>query len=894
MGHVRPNPLLGVAAALALFGLAFAQGADDPETPLLRFRPDFDRGALELTDASAEVSDAGRLVVRTGTTARWPTVAVRAPGGKWDLSSRLYVAASVTLRSSEPTQIFSRVDNPGADGEKDCVTASARVGPGETATIRVPLSETPWRLPRDLGLVGMRAAPGPPARLDPSNVTRILFFVSSPRAPQEFEVSDVVSGGAVAHLDPERFFPFVDEFGQFVHAEWPGKVHSLEELRAGIAAEDRDLEGRPEPADRDRWGGWEGGPKLRATGFFRAEKVEGRWWLVDPDGRLFWSHGVDCVRAGNATPVTDRERYFRDLPPEGSPLARFYGQAGWAPHGHYKDRGPYRTFDFGAANRFRKYGEGWERAFAERAHRRLRSWGMNTIGNWSDPAVYLLRKTPYVATIGFSSRPIEGSEGYWGRFPDPFDPSFRAALVRSIEAEKGKAIGDPWCIGFFVHNELSWGDERSLALGALASPAEQPAKRAFLEELRSRHGTIEALNARWGTSHASFDALLASREKPDPAKAREDLGAFTTRIAEAYFETIREELKRAAPEQLYLGCRFAWANDRAVRAAAKGCDVVSFNRYARSVEDLRLPDGLDRPVVIGEFHFGALDRGIFHTGLCPTGSQDERAARYAAYVEGALRNPLIVGTHWFQYQDQPTTGRGDGENYQIGLVTITDVPHPETIRAVRAVGRDLYPYRFEGVLFRDGFFAAPEPPWTWVRGDPKARRAGDGLSVLVQPGGLMGPGGDAKNVLTRPLDPRARAASVSVESKPSSQFEQAGLILYRDDDNYAKLVRECVDGETCVVFVVELEGRPRVLAKVPAPPGRTRLAFDFTAKGIAALAGGEAGDRALLAEAEFPLGPPPRIGVFSQSGEPGADRWARFADFTLHGRPLGAAPRERG
>ena len=37
------------------------------------------------------------------------------------------------------------------------------------------------------------------------------------------------------------------------------------------------------------------GPKLRATGFFRAEKVGGKWWLVDPEGHLFFSLGVTCV-----------------------------------------------------------------------------------------------------------------------------------------------------------------------------------------------------------------------------------------------------------------------------------------------------------------------------------------------------------------------------------------------------------------------------------------------------------------------------------------------------------------------------------------------------------------------------------------------------------------------
>ncbi len=122
---------------------------------------------------------------------------------------------------------------------------------------------------------------------------------------------------------------------------------------------------------------------------------------------------------------------------------------------------------------------------------------------------------------------------------------------------------------------------------------------------------------------------------------------------------------------------------------------MSYNRYDYSVENLKLPDNADLPVIIGEFHFGALDRGMFHTGLRSTENQQDRADKYTAYVRGALRNRAIIGTHWFQYVDQPTTGRGDGENYQIGFLDICDNPYPEIVRAARAIGRDMYNYRGE-------------------------------------------------------------------------------------------------------------------------------------------------------------------------------------------------------
>ena len=34
-----------------------------------------------------------------------------------------------------------------------------------------------------------------------------------------------------------------------------------------------------------------------ASGFFRTEKVDGRWWFVDPNGELFFALGTDWVNA---------------------------------------------------------------------------------------------------------------------------------------------------------------------------------------------------------------------------------------------------------------------------------------------------------------------------------------------------------------------------------------------------------------------------------------------------------------------------------------------------------------------------------------------------------------------------------------------------------------------
>ena len=632
----------------------------------------------------------------------WPGITLKAPHGRWNLAQFGYVAVDVKNLGTEKAEICCRVDNPGANGVSNCLTGRIELTAGQKQTLRVVLDR---RLPKQLEkqLFGMRGFPGGRKGrrgIDATNVTQLLVFLPKPKADHAFEISRIRAGGTAppsVTIDPQKFFPMIDSFGQYMHMDWPGKLHSADEFAARAASEEADLAAHPAPKGWNQYGGFEAGPQREATGRFRVEKLDGKWWLIDPEGRLFWSHGIDCVRPNNATtPITDREHYFADLPKDDSPLAQFFGSGNWAPHGYYQGRGSYRTFNFTGANLLRKYGPQWKARAADMAHRRLRSWGMNTVANWSDSSIYLQRKTPYVATIHFGGRPIEGSQGYWGKFPDVFDPDFRAGLARRMARQKNTTAGDPWCLGYFVGNELSWGDDVSLAIATLASPAEQPAKKAMIADLKAKYQIIERLNQVWATAHDSWDALLASTTPPTQNKARDDLAAFYTHTAEEYFRICRQCVKEVDPEGLYLGCRFAWVNDRAVGASAKYCDVVSFNRYRRSVAELGLPEGVDKPIVIGEFHFGALDRGMFHTGLVATGNQQERAAAYVSYVRSALSNPLIVGTHWFQYGDQATTGRGDGENYQIGFLDVCDTPYPETVKACREVGYRMYERRLKG------------------------------------------------------------------------------------------------------------------------------------------------------------------------------------------------------
>ena len=86
---------------------------------------------------------------------------------------------------------------------------------------------------------------------------------------------------------------------------------------------------------------------------------------------------------------------------------------------------------------------------------------------------------------------------------------------------------------------------------------------------------------------------------------------------------------------------------------------------------------------------------MFHPGLLHTAGQEDRARMYKEYMESVIDNPYFVGAHWFQYMDSPLTGRAhDGENYNVGFVSVTDVPYAAMIKTAKELHRELYNRRF--------------------------------------------------------------------------------------------------------------------------------------------------------------------------------------------------------
>ena len=329
---------------------------------------------------------------------------------------------------------------------------------------------------------------------------------------------------------------------------------------------------------------------------------------------------------------------------------------------------------------------------------RLPAWGINTIGNWSDAAVCALQKSPYVTFLKASAPPIEGSTGYWGKFDDVFHPDFKDKLRQRRHRKQIAATKeDPWCIGYFVDNELSWGDETPLSLATLVRPQSRRRSKSSSPTSRRNTETIAALNAAWKTDHASWDALLASTEAPD-STPRGRPRSLRRKDRRHLFQRHPRGAERicAAPSlpRLPLLFRRGESARRESQRPALRCGELQW-LCPRPLGQLpEMEKAGDKPYIIGEFHFGALDRGLFHTGIIPVEDQAERAQAFTDYVTDCLATRTSsAATGSNTPTPRPPAAYGTAKTTRSASPTICDTPYAELIEASRAIGEKLYEKR---------------------------------------------------------------------------------------------------------------------------------------------------------------------------------------------------------
>ena len=563
-----------------------------------------------------------------------------------------------------------------------------------------------------------------------------IRLVESPTVPEDFLV-DVI-----------------DKYGQYTKHNFDSKIISDNQLKQAAKKELAQLEKEGAMTkNRSKFGGWLLGEKQKATGFFRTAKINGKWSLVDPEGYPFFSTGIANVRMANTTTFTGRdykinaEKDKNDVTPEDSKgmiqLPKEVLETAFVTHkqrfnmfqelpnydselrNHYSYRKDHHltpfvkgeTFSFYQANLERKYGEETKNAHLEKWKNvtldRFQNWGFTSFGNWAGVEFYNNNRIPYFANGWIIGDIPMISAGYWGaELPDVFDSKFEERAEITIKTIAEEVKNNPWCIGVFVDNEKPWGlgNDPKTKYGVVfetfnLNASKSTAKKTFTNILKEKYKTISKLNTAWKTNIKNWSVLEAKIDFKKQEKFNdnfiEDFSNLMHRFASKYFSTVQKKLKKYMPNHLYMGARLAgWGmNTETVKAAKKYTDVMSYNFYEEGLGSKYWDflEEIDKPSIIGEFHMGsAYDASVFNHGLIHAANQKDRASMYKKYMETVIENPYFVGAHWFQYTDSPVSGRAfDGENYNVGFVSNTDIPYHHLVNAAKEVNRNLYQRKFK-------------------------------------------------------------------------------------------------------------------------------------------------------------------------------------------------------
>ena len=358
----------------------------------------------------------------------------------------------------------------------------------------------------------------------------------------------------------------------------------------------------------NKWGSTKTKEHVNATGRFRVEKINGRWWIIDPMGYFHYERSVTSFRYGssarnsaawNAKYGTD-EKWILDTQQE---LAR---------------------------NGF--HGTG---AFCTNTYSKIISHNLK----------YPLAPLTLAPSFGFLSQFKSASKHTSASITE-------APIALVLEADwpqfcidymKGSAF-EPYrnnqhVLGFFSDNEINFS----------ANAASGKLLKIFL-------------NISDVTDKGRMAAEEFLRSKGATAYSDELNDEFCGMLAEKYYSAVKAARDAVDPGLMYLGSRLHGTPkymEHVVRACGKYCDIVSINYYSRwSPElDTRVKDWAtwaDRPFLVTEFYV----KGVYDSDLNNASGagwavprQEDRAYWYQHFTLGLLEAKNCVGWHWFKYQD---------------------------------------------------------------------------------------------------------------------------------------------------------------------------------------------------------------------------------------------------
>ncbi|MEA4937860.1 MAG: agarase [Paludibacter sp.] len=351
--------------------------------------------------------------------------------------------------------------------------------------------------------------------------------------------------------------------------------------------------------------------KSKASGYFRVEKINNRWWVIDPEGYCNIQRVINGFRKGTSK---RNDASFDAL---------------------------YKSDD----------------EWTEKSAEKFAEIGLNGTGAWStDTLIQRFNnnsknlKLSYSINLRFMAAygqkrggtyQLPGNIGFPNQTVFVFDPEFQVFCDSLANAQISGLKNDPNLFGYFSDNELPFGMKNLEGYLTLNNPKD-PGRIAAEKWLKEKNVTREKITDRLRNEFAGF-------------------------VADKYFITVSGAIRKADPNHMYLGSRLhgsAKFVPEIMKAAGKYCDVVSINYYGvwtPVAEHLNnWATWTNKPFIITEFYTKAMDSGLANT----TGAgytvhtQKDRGYAYQDFCLALLESKNCVGWHYFKYQDNDPTAKG--------------------------------------------------------------------------------------------------------------------------------------------------------------------------------------------------------------------------------------------
>ncbi len=382
--------------------------------------------------------------------------------------------------------------------------------------------------------------------------------------------------------------------------------------------------------------------KRDATGFFRLQKIDGRWTLIDACGHPFHAtaiNGIGLKSIGNGR---------RKIDPKALEIIQKAG---------------FNATHISASE--------------------LNQIGPNNV------------RVPYLSNLMFSHNYLmehhRGDKLFWDA-PPFWDEAMRKSMEERAKALMPTAKDDPCLIAWLTDNEVHWPADALDHYHELSQKTEP-----YTVTIKARGKKVDKSTYTIDPRKFKSYRIVADWVKENGYTKGKDGFSWEARMAFQEFQATQyakltsDVIKAIDRNHMIMGARHIrqdGQNPGMFKGLGKYFDAMSINYYGAWPPDPVCLDTWERwsgrPTIITEFSaqsWETIPRKARDAWIVRT--QEDRGKYYQNAVLATLQNPNCIGTLWFSYSD-----RGDQANY--GIVDQHGKPYDVILRYMREVNTRRY------------------------------------------------------------------------------------------------------------------------------------------------------------------------------------------------------------